>query len=534
MAQLQIQQADGRVVSHAINGTQWVMGRDTACEIFLDDTATSRKHARLYQDESGHYWIQDLKSKNGTTLNGRPVGTSRVEAGDKIGIGGCVLSLAETVEPTIVMSDTDTRVVGTNTWGRDEHLTLAERRLQSLYELNERLTGKFDRDDLLNEVLDICQESLRFERAGIAVWPGDPQPPQWVRIKDRTGRSGDIHISRSLVDHALHRGERILINDTSSGGFDPTASMISNNIRSAMCVPMEYHEKVRGVIYGDRVTTTGGYGREDIDFFAALGRLGAMGLANVQLLEEMRAREQVELQLRWAREIQSHLFPAEPLVLPGLTIDALNDPGQKVSGDYYDYLVRPDGLITIVVADVSGKGAPAALLMANLQAAVHVTMMEEKDLVQTVDVLNKLICRNVRETRFITGLFGLLDPAAKTFTYINAGHLGPYQIQADGKVRKIDPEPKLPLGIDYETQYVAESIDLSATPTTLLLYTDGVPDAENPQDEHFGEERLAELLSTNATQPPGELNIRIRRSIKQFARNYPQTDDITLLAIRLE
>lgn len=535
MAQLQIQIADGRTTTQPLSGTQWVIGRDAACDVVLDDTSASRRHARLYCDEGGQYWIQDLQSKNGTTLNGAPVASSRVQNGDRIGIGGCLMALAATVQPTIVMSDTGTQAGGTNAWGRQHQLSLAERRLKSLYELNERLTGRFNRDDLLNELLDICQESLRFERAGIAVWPGDPQPPQWVRIKNtRGGNSEDIHISRSLVDQALHQGERILINDTAEGGFDPTASMISNNIRSAMCVPMEYHQQVRGVIYGDRVTTTGGYTREDIDYFAALGRLGAMGLANVQLLEEMRGRQQVELQLLWAREIQSQLFPAEPLIRPGLTIDALNDPGQKVSGDYFDYFERPDGLITIVVADVSGKGAPASLLMANLQAAVHVTLAEERDLVRATDILNKLICHNVRDSRFITGIFGLLDPATKTFTYVNAGHMGPYLILPDGTVRKIDPEPRLPLGIDLEPHYGMETIELRATPTTLMLYTDGVPDAENPQGEHFGEARLAELLENNAAQPPGELNTRIRRSIKQFSRNHPQTDDITLLAIRLE
>jgi phosphoserine phosphatase RsbU/P len=112
--------------------------------------------------------------------------------------------------------------------------------------------------------------------------------------------------------------------------------------------------------------------------------------------------------------------------------------------------------------------------------------------------------------------------------------MGPYMIRAEGKVDKIDPEPNLPFGIELGAEYATETIDLSATPTTLALYTDGVPDAENPQGERFGEERFAELLASNASQPPGELNLRIRRSIKQFARNHPQTDDITLLAIRLD
>ena len=355
---------------------------------------------------------------------------------------------------------------------------------------------------------------------------------EWVRTRDlRAGPADELRISRSVLERALRHGERVLINDTAE--TDPTRSMISNHIRSAMCVPMEYQQEVHGVIYGDRVTSTGGYTREDIDFFAALGRLGAMGLVNVRLLEELSYRRQVELQLQWGRQIQTQLFPAQPLARPDLVIDALNDPGQKVSGDYYDYFARPDGRIAAVIGDVSGKGVSASLLMANLQAAVQLTLGERAELLDAVRVINRLVCRNVGDCRFITAILGLLDPTTHTFTCVNAGHPRPFVLGAGGAVVKHDEaNGGIPLGIEPDFPYRSTVIDLSARPTTLFLYTDGITEAEDARREMFGESRLIEALRAAADQPPSELLAGVRQRVRQFTGDHAQNDDITMLVIR--
>ncbi len=537
MPELRIHYSGGRIVPVRVSRPEVVIGRDASCDLVLEDAITSRQHARFSRDDKGGYWIHDLQSKNGTTLNNRQVKRSRVRHGDRIGIGDCFLTFdAGAAETQVVLKDpVSTGSATTSAWDTSHRLTLPQQRLEKLYELNERLTGRFDRDDLLSEVLDICIELLRFERAGVAVWRGDPSPPEWVTLRNlRADPSGEFHISRSMVDKALHRAERILLNDSAAAMADPTASIISNHIQSAMCVPMMYLDRVRGVIYGDRVSTTGGYTHEDIDFFAALGRLGAMGLANVQLLDEMTRRRQVETQVQWARKIQTDLFPAEPLIREGLHITGLNDPGRSVSGDYYDYFVRPDGLIAVVIADVMGKGIPASLLTANLQAAVHVKLETETDLPGAVDQLNRLICGNVSESRFITALFGLLDPARGIFTYVNAGHMPPYRLRPGGRVECLSMESALPLGVEAEYRYRQDVFDLSDRPVTLFLYTDGIPDAENDDEARYETDRLVESLRSNTDHAPDALLTRVRASIKQFTRNHAQTDDITLLAIRLD
>lgn len=538
MAVITIHYSDGRRVRVPLAKDEVIVGRDASCDLALEDAITSRRHARFHRDESGCLWISDLKSKNGILVNDQRVDSTRIKHGDQIGIGTCRLLISD---DTKAAEDANTppseTVVGaTSAWRPNQDFELSERRLKTLYNLNERLTGRLDRNDLLRELLAVCREQLRFERAGIAVCLGDSMNLEWVDVAGAAvTKDEELTISRSIVDRTLHQGERIVINDTEDGDFDPTHSIISNNIRSAMCVPMEYLQRVRGVIYGDRTSSTGGYGREDIDFFAALGRLGAMGLATVHLVNEVRQRERVELQLGLARQIQERLFPKEPLRHDHIRIDALNDPGQKISGDYYDFFVREDGKIVVVIADVAGKGVPASLLMANLQAAVRITLDEDSDLPDVVDRLNTLICSNAGDDRFVTAIFGLLDLEAREFRYINAGHHLPIVItdQREFIMHGTIDDSNLPIGVEPGCAFTEHVIKLTGQHTTLLFYTDGVPDAENDHGEQYTEERFLNAIKSNLAQTPADMVERLRRSIKQFTRNAPQTDDITLLAVEI-
>ncbi|MBX3395815.1 MAG: SpoIIE family protein phosphatase [Phycisphaerae bacterium] len=530
---------DGRTQAYNMRKPELLIGRDSGCDLSLpDDTITSRQHAKILLRADNSLWIHDLKSKNGTTVNERAIAAAPLHPGDRIRIGTYVITLAAEAHRPEAQVDTPTDLTTgvTSGWRAEPHSELSQRRLKTLYELNERLAGRFDRDDLLRELLNVCTEQLRFERAGIALWNASSKHLNWIELNNvgHGGPAGEFLISRSIVDRCVNDAERILINDTSSSDVDPTQSMISNNIRSAMCVPMVYLQEVHGVIYGDRVTTSGGYRKEDIDFFGALGRLGAMGLANVQLVEEIKRRDYVDAQLRTARQIQVELFPGEPLQTDSVRIDALNDPGQKVSGDYYDYFVRDDGLIVAVIADVAGKGLPASLLTANIQAAVRLILDSQTDIAAAMRQLNKLAIRNMHESRFITGIFGLLDPKRREFTFCNAGHPPPYLIEARSTMRKLEFEPDLPLGIEEnDLCYHARTITLPASTSSILMFTDGVPDAEDEHGEQFGEGRLVATLNANLAQPSHELVTRVRRSIKQFTRNQPLTDDVTLLAIEL-
>ncbi|MCK6484216.1 MAG: SpoIIE family protein phosphatase [Phycisphaerae bacterium] len=536
MAELRIHFSDGRVENLPIGKRHLVLGRDPDCDIVIDDPLTSRRHARIYQTDDERLFVEDCHSKNGTTVNDQPVSDPvRLNEGDRVGIGSCYLVVRTGSSPTVILSDPEIKSSSESVWSPTARLDLSKQRLERLYDLYERLSGRFERDDLMNEVVEASMEVLGLERAGLALWAGDPTPPRWVVVKNlRADAQGEVRISRTLVERALYNGERILINDPVRDMPTPTTSMISNHICSAMVVPLVYHNKVQGALYGDRITSAVGYTKEDIDFFASLGRLAAMGLVNVQLLEELQSRYQMENQLMLARQIQNRLFPSEPLSCGGVTVDAINDPGRQVSGDYFDYFERPDGRITVVIADVSGKGVPAALLMANLQAAVHVTLLEGHELVPAMQRLNKLICQNVDSERFITGVFGIVDPKTRTFHYVNVGHPRPLHLRAGNYMVEV-PEPSaLPLGVETDIVHEEVVFPMGDGSSTIFLYTDGVPDAQNDKEEFFGQERLETLLRANSGEPPRDLIQKIRRHVQQFIRHNKQFDDITMMAIHVD
>lgn len=535
MIEVRIVQPDGRVSSRVIDKSSFFVGREAGCEVVLDDHVISRRHSRVFADKEGRYWVEDLKSKNGTTVNEQPIaeGPAQVREGDRIGVGPFVLSLRPPSEGQIVLGEIETRFGSTSVWHSDQQLSLTQQRLERIYSLFERITGVFDRDELLSEVMNVCMESLRFDRGGIAVCDDNPALPQWIAIRNsRPDASGEFRISRSIVQRALTRAERILVNDVSSDLTDPTASIVSNNIRSAICVPLVYHDLVHGVLYGDRVTASAGYTKEDVDFFAALARQAAMALVNVRLLQEKERRVRFEQELQLARQIQTRLLPAAPLSQSIVSIEAINDPGQRVSGDYYDYFPTPDGRVVVICADVAGKGVPAALLMANLQAAVHVLFIENSDLGKILTTINRLVCSNVEGDRFITGVFAVLDPTERRVAMVNAGHPPPILISG----RSVQPaayEPELPLGVEESVVYTVHTRDLGREPCTLFLYTDGVPDAANEQNLPFGDERLLDALRASIDQSPRDQIAAVRRLVNQFTRGQPQLDDITMVAARI-
>ncbi len=535
MIEVGIVQPDGRSASRVIDKSSFFIGREAGCEVVLDDHVISRRHSRVFIDKDGRYWVEDLKSKNGTTINDQAIadGPAEVKVGDRIGVGPFILSLRPPAEGQIVLGEIETRFGSTSVWHSDQQLSLTQQRLERIYSLFERITGVFDRDELLSEVMNVCMESLRFDRGGIAVCDENPALPQWIAIRNsRPDSSGEFRISRSIVQRALTRAERILVNDVSSDLADPTASIVSNNIRSAICVPLVYHDLVHGVLYGDRVTVSAGYTKEDVDFFAALARQAAMALVNVKLLEEKERRVRFEQELQLARQIQTRLLPSAPLVQPAITIEAINDPGQKVSGDYYDYFPISDGRVVAICADVAGKGVPASLLMANLQAAVHVLFIENADLGKVVTTINRLVCSNVEGDRFITGVFAVFDPAARRIAMVNAGHPPPILISAKG-VQPIAYEPELPLGVEDGVAYTVHTLELGPDPCTVFMYTDGVPDAANDESKPFGDSRLYDALGAAVDSLPRDQIAAVRRLVNQFTRGQAQLDDITMVAARL-
>ena len=271
--------------------------------------------------------------------------------------------------------------------------------------------------------------------------------------------------------------------------------------------------------------------QENIDFFAGIARQVSIGLVNHRLLEEHKRNAQLQHDIELARKIQTRLFPANLPQREDVRMAALNEPGNRVSGDYYDVIELEDGRVVLLIADVTGEGIPASLLMANLQAAARVTIDTERDPGSLLTAWNRLICANTDSFKFITCLIAVVTPGTGEIALASAGHYMPL-VYAAGRTEPedLDVEPGYPLGVMDDAVYATAHLKIDRLPFLLLTFTDGVSEAMDPDRKQFGTDRLRRALANLPHDDPQAVVRGVRRAVSEFARGAPQSDDITLLA----
>ena len=534
MADLVITLSNGQVQRHELGPRTEVLGRDRACDIFIDDPSTSRRHARVVPTAEG-YLIEDLGSKNGTLVNGVAHASKPLRDGDQILLGTVVLDYS-TTDPSsgsVVIEEDRATTQAPHYVSHKREPVLPQRRLQMIYDLSDRLTRLQDRDKLLEEALSICCEVLGFERGAIGVRRPRERQVDWPVVRHLRGTEGELKISRTILNRALEHGERAVFTDSATGA-DPTVSIVQQGIRSAMCVPLVNEDDILGVIYGDRVSSAEVYTEEDMDFLAGIARQVSIGLVNSFLLEDQKQMLRMQQELDVARSIQRQLFPKRLPRSPLLSVEALNDPGDRVSGDYYDVIEREDGRVWLLMADVTGEGISAALLMANLQAAVRVTIPNSEDPGAVLALWNQHVYRNTDPSKFVTCVVALVDPAQGSIRFATAGHPPPLLLREGVRAPvELLGNSSLPLGIVEDEVFETTTLEVERSPFVLLCYTDGVIEAMNTEGELFGKPRLDGVLAARRDLSPKRLIKQVREAVTEFTGGAPQSDDITLLAARV-
>ena len=297
-------------------------------------------------------------------------------------------------------------------------------------------------------------------------------------------------------------------------------------------VPMRHQGVTRGVIgLGERILG-GPYTHDELEFLSTLANQGMIALENARLFEEALEKERLEEELSIASRIQQGLLPKSIPRAEGFDLAGLNIPSKQVGGDYYDFIPLDRKRIGIAIADVSGKGAPAALLMANLQASLRTLVGENKPLSEIMSIVNNLAVRNTDIDKFITAVYGVLDTEEKTFTYSNAGHNPPFLIRGDG-TRDLLDKGGLVLGMMRDVPYEEEIVRLHPG-DRIVMYTDGVTEAMNSSEEEFGEEGLLTAIQEDKTLSGEDLGQKIVRRVKSFSEAEQQQDDITLIILNLK
>jgi len=258
----------------------------------------------------------------------------------------------------------------------------------------------------------------------------------------------------------------------------------------------------------------------------------------VLLMLEIADRVVMKRDLQIAREIQTWLLPGAPPQIPGISIAYATRPANTVAGDYYDVFPRPgrtseENRVVFAVADVAGKSIPAAILMATFQASLKTLSTAQVPLTELVTNMNKYACSNSQGgLRFTTAFLAEYDAARRVFTYINAGHNNPILRRSNGLIERLDVGG-LPLGIQPEAKYESASVAL-APGDWLIIFTDGVVEAENAYQAEFGEARLLSTIAANATTTPAEMLHRLLAELDLFVGNTAQHDDVTCLLVKAE
>lgn len=513
-----------------------VLGRESGCDLVLDEPAASRRHARI-RKVGQHYEIEDLNSSNGTRVNNRLIDKAILSDGDVISIHETRIEFraspggqdASGQRVHVIEVDAGHELI---TISKPSHeFSLEQQRLEMLYLLCGRLTSLRDPQELLEDAMDYCFQTFSFERGAIAVRPPDTRGLDWCVVRNLRGAEGEIAVSQTLLRRALEYGERCVLGE---GTTDiQTESIVRLGIQSAMCVPLMHDNEILGVVYGDRVRGASAYDDQDLDFLFGLARLVSIGLINSRLMKEQERKIKLENDINLAREIQRFFFPGELSGLKDITVAASNEPGERISGDYYDVFEIAGDRIGFLIADVTGKGVAASLIMANLQGAVRATLERVDQPDEALSYWNDLICHNTDGMNFITCLLGVIDPATRIARFATAGHHPPYLINpAKGSAMQLKLETGLPLGIDESLRYVTTTVELENN-STLFAFTDGVTEAMNGEREEFGDERLSETLTSSASLDPQAIVSAVSDRIAQFVGDAAQHDDITMLAIRV-
>ena len=269
-------------------------------------------------------------------------------------------------------------------------------------------------------------------------------------------------------------------------------------------------------------------GEDDLwDVAAAFNRMAA-GLERGRQLEIERQRTEDELAL--ARRIQARLLPSGPPAVAGLELAGTSEPAREVGGDYYDYLPLGDGRVGLVIADVSGKGVGAALLMSGFRASLLSQDLAGADLAEVVGRLNQFLHRSVEPGKFVTAFLGVLDGHSGRLVYCNAGHNAPLVLDGEGAVTRLETGG-LVLGFLEHSLYETGETVLQPG-ERLVLFTDGVTEAADPGDQQWGEERLIELLGSAPGSPCAETVARIVEEVRRFEGTRGASDDVTLIVAR--
>jgi serine phosphatase RsbU (regulator of sigma subunit) len=542
MKEIQILSPDGNSRIFALEGESVSLGRSVSAQIsFPDDTGLSRLHLVIERDTDGVWALRDLGSRNGTTLNGaKVIDRTLLKSGDRIAAGHLVLIYdnprARVAKPVVVFDPQNDVTIGPGASTILADLkdvigdkaaaaeTLAATHVSALIRAGNELAGHRPLQELFPFILDLAMGAVKADRGVLMTIENGELLP-------RANKGEGFRISTTVRDRVLNTGISVLVRDISlDDALRERRSIVEQNIRTLMAVPLQTRDRIIGLIYVDSPSLQREFTKDDLNLLTVMANVAAIRIEQARFAEVEQSRQLMARDLEQAAEIQQRYLPSVAPSVRGLDLAGHNAPCRTVGGDYFDFFPYGESRVAMVLGDVSGKGMPASLLMMGLQARVQVMIEEPQSLAEVMTRLNRITCANCPSNRFITLFFCILDGDTGELTYCNAGHNPPVIVRADGAHEELPgggPVVGILPTIEYR-EYLAH-LDVG---DVLVIYSDGVTEAKNPAGKEFDIAGLARSVTPHRDAPAATIVAEINQAVAAFTAGAPQSDDITLIAAR--
>ncbi len=538
MHEIQILTPDGQTRKVPLHKDTLTLGRSSATDLcYADDAGLSRQHLAI-ELHNGEWKVRDLGSKNGTLLNGiRITGPSALKLGDRITAGHLILLYddssdnatravvfveSEVGQPgaSTVITDFENMLHGTP----DAEAVAGSTHVSALIRAGNELAGERPLPELFRLILDLSISAVSAER-GVLMTIEDG------KLVVRANKGEGFRISKVVRDRVIDEHVSVLVRNTElDDAFRERRSIVEQNIRTLMAVPLQTREQIIGLIYVDSPSLMREFTKDDLNLLTVMANVAAIRIEHSRFAEIEQARKVLEHDLDQAAEIQRQYLPAVAPCVLGLDLAGHNAACRTVGGDYFDFFPYEHGRVALVLGDVSGKGMPASLMMMGLQARVQVLIDEPASLARTITNLNRTTCKHCPENKFISFFACIVDGATGDLLYANAGHNPPLLVRGDGHYDLLEAGGP-PLGIlpAMEFQQYPEKLEPG---DLLVIYSDGVTEAENIAGDQFEMERLGAVLAANRTKPATAIVEAVTRALVEWTAGSAQGDDITLMIAR--
>jgi len=413
----------------------------------------------------------------------------------------------------------------------NQRLRKAVEELSILNELARVISSTMTIDTVIENVVKRSVKAIHAQQ-GMITLVNEQAPTEMktlIRAQDSSSDQRQFHLNQNILGWMMINKKPLLTNDLST---DPRFSgvRVEGDVHSLLCVPLLVKSRLVGILAVFNKNDGGEFNENDKRLLSIIAAQSGQILENARLYEQEKSLQTMQEQIRLASIIQLDLLPKKFPAIPGYDIVGKSIPAQQVGGDYFDFIQMDDAKLAVCLGDVSGKGLPASLLMANLQATLRGQTLVASSPKECINRSNKLLFESTSSEKFATLFYTILDYQNHQLRYCNAGHDPPFLVSESREHRRL-MTGGIVLSIMNSYPFEEDTVPIERG-DTLIIYSDGIPEAMDAHGEMFSEERLSGLLNECRSLPAAELMETIIASVKAHAGHHPQSDDMTIIVIK--